>query len=210
MWCVAELDEEYLRRMEDILAVYEKPLSEREPVLCMDEKPVVLHQDVRPPQAMRPGHVARRDGEYRRCGTANVFCGVEPKAGRYFLKVTRDRSSPEFADYLLDLALRHPEADTIHFGTGQSEFAYPQSARRTVRRQSRELAVESIHGPLHAQAWKLAEPGRDCDQPALAAVPGPAPNRRSSRTAQSNPSLESSYESPSCPDSMELHTQNST
>src|SRR5215831_8204626 len=114
MWCVAELDEEYLRRMEDILAVYEKPLSEREPVLCMDEKPVVLHQDVRPPQAMRPGHVARRDGEYRRCGTANVFCGVEPKAGRYFLKVTRDRSSPEFADYLLDLALRHPEADTIH------------------------------------------------------------------------------------------------
>ena len=24
MWCVAELDEEYIRRMEDILAVYEK------------------------------------------------------------------------------------------------------------------------------------------------------------------------------------------
>jgi hypothetical protein len=32
MWCVAELDEEYIRRMEDILAVYEKPLSERDPV----------------------------------------------------------------------------------------------------------------------------------------------------------------------------------
>ena len=31
MWCVAELDEEYIRRMEDILAVYEKPRSEREP-----------------------------------------------------------------------------------------------------------------------------------------------------------------------------------
>jgi len=48
MWCVAELDEEYIRRMEDILAVYEKPLSEREPVVCVDEKPVVLHQEVRP------------------------------------------------------------------------------------------------------------------------------------------------------------------
>ncbi len=68
MWCVAELDEEYIRRMEDILAVYEKPLSEREPVVCVDEKPVVLHQEVRPPQAMRPGRVARRDGEYERCG----------------------------------------------------------------------------------------------------------------------------------------------
>jgi len=114
MWCVAELDEEYIRRMEDILAVYEKPFSELEPVVCMDEKPVVLHQDVRPPQAMRSGRVAGRDGEYRRCGTANVFCGVEPKAGRYFPKVTRDRSSPQFANYLLDIALRYPEADTIH------------------------------------------------------------------------------------------------
>jgi hypothetical protein len=49
MWCVAELDEEYIRRMEDILARYEKPLSEREPVVCVDGKPVVLHQEIRPP-----------------------------------------------------------------------------------------------------------------------------------------------------------------
>ena len=48
MWCVAELDEEYIARMEDVLAMYEKPLLEREPVVCMDEKPVVLHADVRP------------------------------------------------------------------------------------------------------------------------------------------------------------------
>ena len=114
MWCVAELDEEYIRRMEDILAIYEKPLSEREPVVCVDEKPVVLHREVRPPQAMRPGRVARRDGEYQRCGTANVFCGVQPKAGRYFPKVTADRSSLQFADYLLDIAIRYPEAATIH------------------------------------------------------------------------------------------------
>jgi transposase len=114
MWCVGELDEEYIARLEDVLAVYEKPLSVREPVLCIDEKPVVLHQEVRPPVAMQPGRVARRDGEYRRCGTANVFCGVQAKAGRHFTKVTNDRSSPEFADYLLDVAAHYPEADTIH------------------------------------------------------------------------------------------------
>ena len=33
MWCVAELNEEYIARMEDVLALYEKPLSEGEPVL---------------------------------------------------------------------------------------------------------------------------------------------------------------------------------
>jgi hypothetical protein len=54
MWCVGELDEEYIARMEDVLAVYEKPLSVREPVVCIDEKPVVLHQEVRPPVAMQP------------------------------------------------------------------------------------------------------------------------------------------------------------
>src|ERR1019366_10744861 len=68
----------------------------------------------RPAQAPRPGRVARRDGEYQRCGTANLFCGVEPKAGRHFPKVTANRSSPEFADYLLEIAERYPAADTIH------------------------------------------------------------------------------------------------
>lgn len=58
--------------------------------------------------------MARRDGEYERGGTANLFCGVEPKAGRYFPKVTRDRSSPAFADYLMNIALRYRQADTIH------------------------------------------------------------------------------------------------
>ena len=114
MWCVAELNEEYIARMEEVLAVYEKPLCEREPVVCIDEKPVVLHLDTRTPIPMKPGRTARRDYEYERCGTANVFCGVEPKAGRHFTKVTPTRCSAEFAEYLLEVAVRYPEADTIH------------------------------------------------------------------------------------------------
>jgi hypothetical protein len=31
IWCVAELDEEYIRRMEDVLKLYERLLSEEEP-----------------------------------------------------------------------------------------------------------------------------------------------------------------------------------
>ena len=114
MWCVAELDEEYIRRMEDILAIYEKPLSELEPVVCIDEKPVVLHADLRPSIPLQPGRELRRDSEYERRGTANTFCGVEPKAGRHFTKATPDRSSPQFADYLLEIAEHYPAADTIH------------------------------------------------------------------------------------------------
>jgi len=93
---------------------------------------------------MRPGRIARRDGEYQRGGTANVFCGVQPKAGRYFPKVTAHRSSPEFADYLLEVAIRYPEADTIPFGAGQSEFAYAQGGGGTLWGEGRRLAVGSV------------------------------------------------------------------
>lgn len=111
---MAQLDGEYIRCIEDVLALYEKPLSEEEPVVCIDEKPVVLHRDIRAPLPARPGHVARCDYEYKRCGTANIFCGVEPKAGRHFPKPTATRSAAEFADYLVEIVARYPEARTIH------------------------------------------------------------------------------------------------
>jgi len=114
MWCVAELDEQYIARMEEVLGLYEKPRCERAPVVCIDEKPVVLHADVHFPIPMKPGPAGRRDYEYKRCGTANVFCGIEAKAGRHFTKVTPTRCSAEFADYLVEIAASYPQADTIH------------------------------------------------------------------------------------------------
>jgi hypothetical protein len=114
MWVVAELDERYLARMEDVLEVYERPYDPAEPVLCLDEKPVALHADVRPATPARPGREARCDNEYKRCGTANVFCAVEPKAGRHFTFPTPNRSGFEFAQVAVKLALAYPEATTIH------------------------------------------------------------------------------------------------
>src|SRR6202051_4292789 len=40
MWCVAELDDEYIAKMEDVLETYEKPYDPQQPVVCLDEKPV--------------------------------------------------------------------------------------------------------------------------------------------------------------------------
>src|SRR5579884_1263184 len=114
MWCVAELDHDYISKMEDVLETYEQPYDPQEPVVCLDEKPVTLHADVRPTTPAAPGREARRDNEYERCGTANVFCAVEPKAGRHFTYATPDRSAVEFAQVAVDLAIRYPEAKTIH------------------------------------------------------------------------------------------------
>ena len=114
MWCVAELNKDYLEKMEDVLETYEQAYDASEPVLCLDEKPVTLHADVRPPSPAEPGREARRDNEYKRCGTANVFCAVEPKAGRHFTFATPDRSAFEFAQVAFHLACQYPAAKTIH------------------------------------------------------------------------------------------------
>jgi hypothetical protein len=114
MWCVAELDEEYVRKLEDVLELYERPYNRAEPVVCLDEKPVTLHKDVRSPKPATPGQVAKRDSEYQRCGTANVFCAVEPRAGRHYTRPTPDRCGREFAQIMAELSLNYPAAKTIH------------------------------------------------------------------------------------------------
>ena len=83
-------------------------------MIGLDEKPVSLHGDVRLPLPARPGQVAKRDNEYKRCGTANVFCAVEPKAGRHFTFPTPDRSAPEWARVLDRIIRGYPFARTIH------------------------------------------------------------------------------------------------
>src|ERR1700675_2452680 len=114
MWCVAEINEDSIAKMEDVLATYARPYEPQQPVVCLDEKPVTLHADVRPASPAKPGRETRRDNEYERCGTANVFCAVEPKAGRHFSFPTPDRSGFEFAQVAVNLALAYPEAETIH------------------------------------------------------------------------------------------------
>ena len=93
MWVVADLDDDYIAKMEDVLETYEQPYDPQQPVVCLDEKPVTLHADVRPTSPVQPGREARRDNEYERCGTANVFCAVEPKTGRHFTFPTAESLS---------------------------------------------------------------------------------------------------------------------
>ena len=100
--------------MEDVLAVYEKPYNPAQPVLCLDEKPITLHADVRTPIPAKPGKPAKQDNEYKRCGTANVFGVVEPKPGRHFTTATPNRSGAEFARMVGHIVKQYPDAEKIH------------------------------------------------------------------------------------------------
>ena len=114
MWCIPTLNNEYVTRMEDVLDVYERPYDESNPVVCVDEKPVALISDARERiPATNPGEITKVDYEYKRDGSANVFCAVEPKRGLYFNKVTPTRHGVEFADFLLGISRFYKKANKI-------------------------------------------------------------------------------------------------
>jgi hypothetical protein len=115
MWCIKEVTPSFAAKMEDVLDVYQRPLNPKEPVVCLDEKPVALHKDIHPPRIpQRSDEILKRDYEYERAGTANVFCGIEPKTGRKFAKATPNRKGPESAQMVKEIVEAYPEAERIH------------------------------------------------------------------------------------------------
>ncbi len=82
--------------------------------MCLDERPVQLHDEVRPAAAAVPGRPARRDSEYKRRGTANVFAIVAPRLGIHLTHATKDRKSRSYVKALQRIVANFPRAKKIH------------------------------------------------------------------------------------------------
>lgn len=114
MWCIGKLDEEYIRKMEDVLDVYERAYNVEKPVVCVDEKPIPLIGDTRERiLAEKSGDILKKDYEYERNGSVNVFCAVEPKAGKYINTVTERRCGSDFAKFMKSLSEHYRDAKKI-------------------------------------------------------------------------------------------------
>jgi hypothetical protein len=137
------------------------PYDARYPTVCLDEKPVVLHADVRPGLPPAPGHVERRDYEYERRGTANLVVLVEPLAGWRYVAVTQRRTKRDYAECLRYLVEeRYPEAERIcvvqdnlntHTAGALYETFPPQQAWRILAR------LEFHYTPKHGSWLNQAE-----------------------------------------------------
>lgn len=100
--------------MEDVLEVYTWPDRDDIRLVCMDEVSTQLLADSRKPIQAEPGHLARQDYEYERCGTANIFLGFEPLRGQRFTDVTETRTRVDWAHWVRDLLdVRYPDVDLI-------------------------------------------------------------------------------------------------
>jgi hypothetical protein len=98
--------------MEDVLAVYTRPHDPDRPLVCLDETSKQLLAETRATMPMRPGRPARRDYEYERNGTANLFMLFAPLEGWRRVKVTDRHTAVDYAHILKDLA-------DIHFSAAQ-------------------------------------------------------------------------------------------
>lgn len=154
-------DAEFVADMEQVLDTYAQPYNPNYPVVCMDEQPVQLHREVRPPIAATAKHGKRVDYEYERAGTASIFMCTEPLLGWREVRVRERRTKADWASEiarLLDGRYRDCEkmilvCDQLNTHTKGAfyEVFEPERARQLVQR------IEFCYTPKHGSWLNIAE-----------------------------------------------------
>ena len=147
--------------MENVLRVYARPPDPTHPLVCFDETVKELRTEVRLPLPPRPGHPARRDPEYGREGSANLFLWVAPHLGRRGVSVHPTRTAVDWAQAMRELVDVHfPEAARIvlvsdNLNTHDPASLYkafpPAEAARIWAR------LDLQHTPTHGSWLNMAE-----------------------------------------------------
>ena len=161
MWCIPQVDGEYVARMEDVLDLYAEPPDPKRPVVCFDDSPVQLIGETRQPIPAMPGQLERYDCEYKRNGTANLFILLDVHRSLRRVKVTDSRAAVDFAACMRELCDVHfPKAERIRVvldnlsthSAGALYQAFPAGeARRMLRR------LEFHYTPKHASWLNMVE-----------------------------------------------------
>jgi hypothetical protein len=154
-------DAAFAAAMEDVLAVYARPVDPARPVVCFDEAGKELTAHTRPPLPPSPGQPAREDSEYARGGQANLFLACAPHLGWRQIRVTARRAGVDFAHALRALVDQtFPAAERIvlvldNLNTHRPAALYqafpPAEARRILER------IEWHFTPVHGSWLNLAE-----------------------------------------------------
>lgn len=161
MWCIPQVDAEYVARMEDVLDLYGETADPRRPVICFDESPVQLIGEVRQPISAKPGQLERFDCEYHRNGTANLFVFLDAHRSWRQVKVTEHRAAGDFAACMRDLCdVFYPDAEKIrvvmdNLSTHSAASLYVSFAAPEARRILRRL--EFHYTPKHASWLNMVE-----------------------------------------------------
>jgi len=209
MWCIPQVDGEYVARMEDVLDLYAEAPDPKRPVVCFDESPVQLIGEAREPIPAEPGRLERYDYEYRRNGTVNLFVFLDVHRPWRKVKVTERRAAKDYAQCMRDLVdVHYPDAEIIRVVQDNlsTHSAGAPLSGVPARRGQADFAAARV--PLHPQARKLAQHGRDRDWRPAGPVPG-SQDRRSQATASRNHRLGAQAKYRPLPHQMDVHNRQS-
>ena len=113
-WCIGNITSEFLWRMEKILDLYEQPYNPQRPLVCFDERPCQLIDDVLTPLAMEPGKPKREDTQYKRKGVCSLLIAFEPLTGQRFVQIRKQRTKQDYAYFMKELAdMHYPKVEQI-------------------------------------------------------------------------------------------------
>jgi DDE superfamily endonuclease len=100
--------------MEDVLQQYQLPYDPRQPLICFDERPCFLIEDVGGLLPLSPGKAKRYHYEYKKNGSCCVFLAVEPQTGFRYVEVRERRTASDYAAFMQTLLTRHyPQAEAL-------------------------------------------------------------------------------------------------
>ena len=147
--------------MEQVLDVYKRSYDKKFPVVCMDESPKQLIKETRQPISAKPGHEAREDFEYERCGVVNIFLCSEPLKGKRHIEITERKTKADWAMFVKRIAdewFKETEKITLvmdnlatHKPGALYEVFEPAEAKRIWDR------FEFVYTPKHGSWLNMAE-----------------------------------------------------
>ena len=147
--------------MYDLLELYARPYREDEPVICVDEKSNQLLQQSRTPIPARPGAPVKKDYEYWRAGTRNIFHAVEPRGGYRQAEVTARRTKPDFVQFIGRLVEKvYAGAQKIHLVMDNLNTHFRSSFVEVLGVKRAEQMLERVefhYTPKHASWLNMAE-----------------------------------------------------
>jgi hypothetical protein len=146
--------------MEKVLDVYKRPYDPEFPVICMDESPRQLIDEVKTPIPAAPGRPARYDYEYKRHGVCNVFMANEPLAGKRMAKITERKTKQDWACFIAEIAARYSDAQKITLVMDNLSTHKPGSLYEAFPPdQAKKLwdRFEFVYTPVHGSWLNMAE-----------------------------------------------------
>jgi len=159
-WCIGEINSKFIWRMEKVLDCYEKPYDPHYPVVCFDERPCQLIEDVLQPMPMQEGQAKREDYHYKRNGTAVVLAAVEPLQGKRLVDVRQQKTKTDYAEFMKELSKEYPMAKKIILVQDNLNTHNPSSFYENMTAtEAFELSqrFEMIYTPKKASWLNMAE-----------------------------------------------------